>query len=140
MYAREGIGQSIGAPRSPRGHAAWETGRTIEALRCVADHFAVAASQMAAEEGIAPGDAARLREAEALFRAQAADCGLRCQGARRVPFVRLENGESTPLTVLLACADDRRLGSLTLRSIDEDLVLISRRMLGGLKWYLPDEE
>jgi hypothetical protein len=127
-----------GIPRSGRG--AWKIGVTLNILRSMAGHFAVAASQLAAEEGISPEDAARYRAAEALLRDQAADCGLRPRTVRPGPFVRMENGETAPLTVLFASVYDWQRRWLPHQSIDPEVVLLIREMLRGLRWHLPDEE
>jgi hypothetical protein len=141
MVAFGGVRWAIDGRNPQPWIGVWEIGQTIDLLRSLAGHFAVAASQLASEDGVSPVDAARYRAAEALLRGQAADCGLRpIRDVRRGPFVRLANGETPPLTVLFAKISDRQRWQLPLRSIDPGLVLLIREMLIGLKWYLPDEE
>jgi hypothetical protein len=118
----------------------WKIGPALNLLQSMAGHFAVAASQLASEEGVTPEEAARYRAAAALLHEQAANCGLGIRTVRRGPFVRMENGETAPLTVLFASIYDWQRWWHPHRSIEPEVSLLIRDMLRELKWYLPDEE
>jgi hypothetical protein len=118
----------------------WQIGPALNLLRNITGHFARAASQLASEAGVSPEEAARYRAAAALFRDQAANSGLRIQTVRRGPFVRMENGETAPLTVLFARIYDWQRWWNPYRSLEPGSFEVIREMLRELKWFLPDED
>ena len=139
---------SLESYHDPRGyggldlHTLWSVadGENADELRCAARHLAIAALELARAPEVAPAHAARFAAAEAQFRVQAEDSGIR-EDLRswEWPRIVVGPGEQVGLTILFASTIRRDHLWLLNRAIDRELVHGAKELLCALRWHLPGE-